>query len=274
MSIYAAYKEGFKSGSFDASSTANQVMVAIPGPINFENEEVTGGELGFKTQWADNQLRVNGAFYFYDYDDMQLDTFDPITVSTRTINAGESEVKGFEIEVDYAPIAVEGLRIYGSYNYNDAEYKDFVNTCNETQRISGTCPDNPGVGFQNLAGEPLTLAPENGATLGINYDGQFGGGLKYRLGAVTVYSDDYQTNTNNDPLGVQDSYTTLGLNAALSSADDTWTLEVIGKNVTDEDYFVSSVSQPLTGGATVQQDFLVSKARGRELIVQLTYQFQ
>ena len=82
------------------------------------------------------------------------------------------------------------------------------------------------------------------------------------------------TLTNNDPLGIQDSYTTLGLNAAIASADEAWTLEVIGKNVTDEDYFISSVSQPLTGGADVQQDFLATKARGREVIVQLTYQFQ
>ena len=206
---------------------------------------------------------------------MQLDTFDPITVSTRTINAGESEVKGFEIEVEYAPIAVEGLMVYGSYNYNEAEYNDFVNTCSQTQLIDGTCPDDPDVGFQNLGGEPLTLAPENSGTLGINYEGQFLDGLIYRLGAVAVFSDDYQTNTNNDPLGVQDSYETLALNAAIATADEAWTLEVVGKNVTDEDYFVSSVSQPLTGAeGVVQQDFLVTKARGREVIVQLTYRFQ
>jgi len=274
ITLYAAYKEGFKSGSFDASSTANSTLAAVPLPIDFDNEEVSGGEVGFKTLWADDQLRVNGAFYLYDYEDMQLDTFDPVTVSTRTINAGESEVKGFEVEVDYAPIALPGLRVYGSYNYNKAEYTEFVNTCNQTQFTSGTCPDDPAEGLQDLAGEPLTLAPENSATLGINYDGQFGGGMNYRLGAVVVYSDDYQTDTNNDPLGIQDSYTTLGLNAAIASADDAWTLEVIGNNVTDEDYFVFSVSQPLTGGEDVQQDFLATKARGREVIVQLTYQFQ
>ena len=275
VTLYAAYKEGFKSGSFDTSPTANQALLDEPFDISFDSEEVTGGELGFKTMLADDQWRINGAFYYYEYDDMQLSTFDPVTVATRVINAGESEVKGVEIEFEYAPSGVEGLTLYGSYNYNEAEYNDFVTFCSATQLNNGTCPNDPAPEFQNLEGEPLTQAPENSGTLGFNYQGQFAGGLQYALGATAVFSDEVETNSKNDPLGVQDSYTTVAANASISTADDVWTLEVIGKNITDEDYFHTSVSQPFTGiPGLIQEDFLVTKGRGREVIVQLTYQFQ
>ncbi|MEM8659684.1 MAG: TonB-dependent receptor [Pseudomonadota bacterium] len=272
VTLFAAYKEGFKSGSFDTSSTANQALLAEPFDISFDNEEVVGGEVGFKTMWADDQLRLNGAIYYYDYEDLQLDTFDPETVSTRTLNAGKSEVKGFELEFQYAPEALTGLTIYGSYNYNDAEYREFTTDCSQSQIFAGECP--PG-GFQDLAGAPLTNAPENSANLGFNFNGQFGGGFNYTVGALAFYSDEYQANSKNDPLGIQDSYTTLALNASISTPDNRWTLEFIGRNVTDEDYFISTVSQPFTGiPETIQEDFLATKARGRQVIAQLTYLFE
>ncbi|MEM1402132.1 MAG: TonB-dependent receptor [Pseudomonadota bacterium] len=270
--FYASYKQGFKSGSFDTSSTLNQALLDQPFDVSFDNEEVDGGEVGFKTVWADNQLRVNGAAYFYTYENLQLSTFDPIILSTRTLNAGEAEVNGFEIDFEYAPISLSGFRVYGSYNYNKAEYNEFINSCSQSAIFAGQCPDS---GLQSYAGTPLTLAPEHAGTLGFDFAGDIGSGLQFSLGALLNFSDEYQANSLNDPLGIQDSFTTLAVNASIGTMDGRWTLAVLGRNMTDEDFLLSTVSQPFTGfGGTFQQDFTGSKARGRAVTIQLTYRFE
>lgn len=282
VTLYLAYKEGFKSGSFDVSPTSNQFL-AIPGEsfeIRFENEEVRGGEFGFKTLLFDSQLRFNGAVYYYDYTNLQLSSFDPEIVSTRTINAGGARVRGFEFDLEYAP--TDNLRLTAAFNYNQGNFVEFITDCNQTQFATNTCPldvDGDTVpDSQSLAGLPLENAPERTGSLGIVYEGELSDSWTYRVGGLLVHSDEYFTDTTA-PDGLQDSYTTFDANIRIATADEKWAFELIGKNLTDEDYFNSSVAQPFTGsdpvtGAPGQQDHTAIWARGTQITAQVIYQLQ
>ena len=48
-----------------------------------------------------------------------------------------------------------------------------------------------------------------------------------------------------DALGDQDAYGLLDLRAGIQSRSGKWELEVFGKNVTDEAYFIQAARQPL-----------------------------
>ena len=74
-------------------------------PINgaFEAEVMDVTEFGWKTAWLDNTLIVNGALFFQDYTDKQVNTQivvpDPVipgnfSTSPQTINAAGVEVPG------------------------------------------------------------------------------------------------------------------------------------------------------------------------------------
>jgi iron complex outermembrane receptor protein len=63
---YASVTTGFKPGGFAANEA-----VTLDGQ-RYDEEEVTTYEVGAKTEWLDNRLRLNGALYFNDYRDQQI----------------------------------------------------------------------------------------------------------------------------------------------------------------------------------------------------------
>ncbi|CAN5450759.1 hypothetical protein BH10PSE12_BH10PSE12_24460 [soil metagenome] len=76
--IYASYSTGFKSGGFQyVPFTRAQANVL------FKPEDITAYEVGFKTEWLNRALRVNGAFFYYDYKNLQV---------SRIIDAGGAPV--------------------------------------------------------------------------------------------------------------------------------------------------------------------------------------
>ena len=54
-------------------------------------------ELGFKGTFMDGRLRVNGAVFTTDYEDLQVQVFNSVAPVTQ--NVGKASIDGFEIEV-------------------------------------------------------------------------------------------------------------------------------------------------------------------------------
>ena len=117
--FYLTYSEGFKAGGFSG--------FGLDKPVIFDPEEVTNYELGFKLDMMEHRVRLNGAIYYMDYDDMQLGvtrTFAPLNTEFGITNAGKAELKGVELELVLLPL--EGLFISMTGSYIDASYDEFV----------------------------------------------------------------------------------------------------------------------------------------------------
>jgi iron complex outermembrane receptor protein len=152
--LYLTYSEGFKAGGFSD--------FGLDDPTIFEPETVKNYEFGFKLDLWDQRLRLNGALYHMDYDDIQLSVtraFAPLDVRFGITNAGKAEIDGAELEVVLMPL--EGLLINLTGSYVDASYNEFTDT------------------FENLAGEtitsdrkdePFSYLPEQTYSWGIQYD--------------------------------------------------------------------------------------------------------
>lgn len=277
VTLFGSYKQGFKSGSFDTSVSGNVALAFVPSNIQFQNEDVEGGEFGFKTTIADGQLRLNGAVYYYDYTNLQLSVVEPGTVTTRTVNAASATVQGIELDALFTPDSLEGMTINASINYNEAEYDDFLTDCTQTQLFTGTCPitvlnGNP-VALQNLSGEPLNRAPKLTFNAGFTLDRPVNDNLSYRFGSNVSYSSSFETESNNDPRGIQGSFLMLNANVGIRSSDDRWAFDIIGRNLNDERVLFLSSSQVFTGGGPFEQDFAGSITRGRQITARLTFQF-
>lgn len=171
-SVYAKYSESYRSGGFNIRAPMN----AFGTP--FGPEKMDAYELGIKSDWFDHRLRLNAAAFYYDYTDMQIDQNLPNSISeTVTLNAGESEVRGFELDV--TALLMEGLTLTGSYGYLDAEFKAFQNT-QDCSRMA--LP--PGVTMDVSDCRRIPNAPQETYNLALDYlFPSFGvGELSFRVG--------------------------------------------------------------------------------------------
>ena len=121
--FYASVSKGVKPGGFST--------VAAPNLDNarFTAEKLWNYELGTKTTWADGRLTANGSVFFMDYTDKQFQTLipdatSPTGITGKTVNAANSEIKGFEVDLVAAP--TDELSLSFGYAYLDTKYTDFT----------------------------------------------------------------------------------------------------------------------------------------------------
>ncbi|WP_417612679.1 TonB-dependent receptor [Parasphingorhabdus sp.] len=277
--LYGAYRVAYKSGGF-SNSAINSALSATPATdLTFDREKGKGYEFGVKSTLADNQLQANITYYNYKYTDLQVDFFNSQIFAYITYNAGSARSEGVELELEYAPYAVPGLRLRGNLNYNRARYEDFIAPCYSGQSIAAGCTLNiGGVPSQDLSGVPTAVAPEWTGTAGISYETELSSSLKLGTNFDMRYSDSYIASSFGDKATTQSSYVVLDAGIRFGASDDSWELAVIGKNLTNKFYFTGGGTAPLTGSGTgtaaaVRGDSLGYGAFPRTVSVQATIRF-
>ena len=92
---YASYTRGFKPGGSNLTFGREDVVSPIVVLPIFE-ETIDAYEVGLKTDLADDEVRLNGAAFFYTYDNLQYQATDPEVFRGRS-NIPESEIMGVEL---------------------------------------------------------------------------------------------------------------------------------------------------------------------------------
>ena len=218
--VYGKIAQGFKSGGFNAFDTRP----------SFDEEEITSFEAGFKSDLADRSLRLNGALFYYDYQDLQVSTF--INGLTLTTNAAEATVWGGELELQWVPAAAPNVRVSGGLSILDAEYDRFVDR-------QGNNPDGtPRV--LDLTGNTLPNAPDFKLNIGVEYDIEMAGGRYVTLSGQLSHQDDVFFTQFNEPVVGQDGVTLIDGRVAYQLSEN-FELALFGRNLADEDYFQNVV---------------------------------
>ncbi|QQN73430.1 TonB-dependent receptor [Croceicoccus sp. YJ47] len=249
--VFGAYKTAYKSGGFSNGGINSQFSPNPQDDLTFEPETAEGFEVGVKSTILDNQLRLNVIAFTYDYSDLQVDFFNSPIFAFQTLTA-DARTRGVEVEFEYAPYAVEGLNVYGSVNYTDAEYTDFPQApCYAGQTPAAYCtPISAIAARQDLTGTELSVAPDWTGNLGLTYDRDLGVDYKLGFNVDAKYSGSYNPSGFGNPLSRQDSYVTLDAGVRFGAANDRWQIAVLGKNLTNEFFVTGVVDGPSTGGGT------------------------
>lgn len=250
VTVYGSYRTGYKSGGFSISGTISPNTVAAD--ATFAPEKVHGFEGGIKSTLFNRQLRLNLGLYTYNYTGLQVDFLNPITIQYLTTNAASAQTKGIELEAEYAPLSVPGLRLSATAAINDAKYKSFpLAPCLTGQKPTEGCTLLPNAAGaftrQDLSGQATPQAPKFVSTVGIDYSTPIGGGLKLGGTANMRYSSRYKTYAfapDSASRFYQEAYATVDLSIRLSDVDDKWELAVVGKNLTN--HFIQSSAFDLT----------------------------
>ncbi len=279
LTLYAAYKEGFKSGGFSNSAILGNISGSVSDFV-FDPEEVRGGEVGAKAALLDGSMRLAVEAYYYEFDDLQVDFFNSSQFAYVTSNAGGSVTRGVEVQVDWAA-PVQGLSFSGSLGYLDSYFTDFESFCFTGQTLQEGCVLPPtGVetdAVQNLKGNTRPNAPEWSGFVAVDYERPVGNNLLLGASANVQFKSSLKL-IATDPVPEQDAYQTLDANVRVGTMDGRWTLAFIGKNLTDKNAFRSAGAVPGTGGNTGTPEGFRSDLQGvmirpRQLELELTWRY-
>lgn len=212
--LYLTISKGFKAGGFNNILPADQV----PFP-QFDEEEVWAYELGYKSEWWDNRLRLNTAVFFNDYTDLQLSGafFDPQTGprSFRT-NAASAEIWGAEVEFEVQP--TDRLNISGFVAYLDEDFTDLKEGVADV-----------------TAGTEIPYTPDWNANLQARYEFPLGGFGTLTVMGSAVYTDKQYMGLSNLEEVAEDSYTLYNGRITLAPNSGRWEVSIWGNNLSDEE---------------------------------------
>ncbi len=240
LMTYFTYSEGFKTGGFDqrfAAPPIDPVTGALTNaPSTFDPETVKSFEIGVKSQWLDNRVRLNLALFHTDYSDLQLiirETFNPIT-----FNGGTANINGGEIELTWVP--TDRWLITAAVGHIDAEYGTLSDSVlnNATPILPGNKLINTPK-WSSAVGAAYTFDVSDWATLTPRLDWSFHG-------------KQFNDGVNTAQL-FQDSYHLLNAGIALQTNDGRWEGVLAFRNITDEKYIITGNSAFATAASYVSQ---------------------
>ncbi|GLS26124.1 TonB-dependent receptor [Marinibactrum halimedae] len=263
LMVYAAYTEGFKAGGFDTRSNSNAVF-------EFEDEGATAYEIGFKSSLFGGEAELNGAFFYTEYDNLQVSQFDG-AIGFNVVNAAESVIQGFELDGRWA--ATDYLTVSYGLAYNDFEYTNFpVGGCYQGETPNGIDIDGDGtLDTCDYTGRSGTFAPKKTFNLGAEYIRPITSDINFRSLFDAQYVDNHDVHENQDPKYDIDPYTTVNLRVGIES--ESWAVALVGKNLTDESVLTYVSNAPLSDSVFGTNTYYGFLRRPRSVAVEGTYRF-
>lgn len=251
--LFATAARGHKTGGFSDRVDAQDT------DIEFDEEVVDSFEIGMKSTLLDGSLNLNVTLYSMDVEGLQLSTQVEGTVADFVVgNAADSSVDGAELEWYWA--LTDQLVFGGNFAYTDATYDEFVG--------AGSCPAE----FQNadgvcdLAGLPLQFAPETKGSLYFDWQRENSiAGWDLGLRADVTHTGEQFTDISYFPGVFQESVETWNAGVRLMSPDGGVTVQLLGKNLTNE--------KIMAWGVPSGPNFLAAMAPPRELSLRLGIRF-
>jgi outer membrane receptor protein involved in Fe transport len=261
MSVYGGVSTGFKATSwnlsrdsrpFPADLTALQgAMLTVPnlttGTRYAGPEESTVYELGLKARFAKGALNV--AIFDQSIEGFQSNIFGGLGFNLS--NAGEQSTTGLEFDLVYYPIEALQLTLAGTFL--DPVYDSFVGALGPT-------------GPTDLSGLQPAGIHEQSITTSATYRFPVGNGDGF-VRADYLYEDEIQVVDNIPESVASREVGVLNASAGIMT-ENGWSFSVWGRNITDDEYLISSFPatfqegtingyriQPSTWGITVSKDF-------------------
>lgn len=249
LNFYVSATRGFKSGGWNAGSTAANQLVP------FSPEKIWSYEAGIRSQWFDNSLTVNLTGFKSDVSDFQIITAIPTAMGFANVtrNFADLDVKGLELDVSLT--VNENVSLFASVGYLDTAYAidptvpDFdefgITSVPEQQRqclagVAAAC--NRGIISPDGSISEPTRSPElsgaAGYRLSLSVD-SLGGEFTHSAGLQ--FFTDHPRGTSNAPLSFTGD---VGLvNASLGFRSDAGWSAILGcQNCFDRTYVTSQLA--------------------------------
>lgn len=265
--LYANVSTGFKSGGF------------YPGALNaqFGPEDLTAYALGSKNRFFDGRLQLNAEAFWWDYKGHQESHVGVACIAAvggncvasgpifLTENVGQAEIKGIDIDVEFALTSVD--RLWFSVGYLDAVATDFtynvpVNSPPPPTIACGTSPNGP-LTRVDCSGNQMPRSPEWSGRAAYEHKFELASGASVVANVSTYFSDAYWTSIDFIPGTRQKRYTKSDASITWRAPDNRWSIGAWVDNI--EDDAVSSVGGAKVYAGTPSEALLAPRTYGLRL---------
>jgi len=207
--VYATLSTGFRPGGINRRGT-------LP---PYDADFLKNHEVGWKTSWAGNRLRWNGAIFYEKWNDYQF-SFLGANGLTEIQNGGKAKMKGVESDINW--LVAEGLSLVGAAAYTDAELaEDYIPD-----------PANPP---EALKGDSLPVTPKFKGNLTARYEWTIGDMDAHVQGSVVHTGSAFPDLKilERSVIGKLPSSTTFDFVVGVDSGN--WRIQAYAKNLFDDD---------------------------------------
>ena len=253
--VYYTFSQGFRPGGFNRTSSDVAKLDGEPQykkPISYAPDTLTNNEIGFKTEFLDDRLLINGSLYDMRWDNVQMQFFNPLVLGNTTfaVNGPNYKVQGLELQ--FQARITDGLSLIGSGSLNHAKQTNspcLVNNIPGSAGYNSCIVETGAIGAESSFANPFgdvgstpAFSPRSQFNMRFRYDWEFGGGYKafWQIGANRTGSMYNQPATYPSGAGVTDittvelRYLQAGYNtvdASVGVAKDNWNVSLYGTNL-------------------------------------------
>ena len=202
--IYITRSEGYRPGGANRTTQLG---------ATYDADFLTSTEFGFKSISMDGRLRLNGAMYQMDWDDIQLGWFDSsISLLGLVDNIGKANSNGFEIDAKY--ILNDSTSVSFGYANNEAKLKeDYV--------LRGV--------VEAKDGQDLPFTPDTKYNVTVNVDTSDRSNIQFNY----VFVDEMWNDLFYSDREMQDSYGIANLSFT-TMVGDNGSIQIYMDNIFDE----------------------------------------
>ena len=222
--LYASYKESFRAGGFNAAAVGPRLQGETFGSdFNFDREDITALEAGFKGTFLGGAARVNAAGFYSDFSNVQTTvSTDPLIATSRAVVNTDQETYGFEIDGLFA--FSENFTARGSYTFIDGEQDDVLNpvlmTISERDELQGT--------------------PENQYLASLSYDGDWNGNNLFANVTYSHKDDLLRVPENGTRISSQD-LVSANIGMGFEVGENELNVTFWGQNLTDDEFTIDAL---------------------------------
>ena len=229
VNLYARVASGFRAPTIQGRDVA-----FFSPPSVATSEKIMSYEVGFKSEFADRRVRLNGAVFHYVVTDPQFSAVGGAGNLVQLVNADKGTAWGFELDAQFQP--VDNFLITAGISYNDTKIKDSalaVGICAQCTVIDPIVV----IGGSNRAlvnGNPFPNAPDWIGDITARYSIPVGD--EHQIVLFTDWA--YQGKTNfflyESEEFITDGQFEGGLRIGYGPMDESWELAGFVRNITDE----------------------------------------
>lgn len=223
---YATVSRGFKSGVFSAVAYLDPAV---------RPETLDTYEIGFKSDLLDRRLRFNGAAFYNNFKDVQVQS--QVVGGIKLNNAAKARSYGFEVELQAEP--TRGLTFAAALAYLDGEYLSYPGASFYTRTPTATIAATTG----DATGRETIYTPHLTASVTGSYVID-----NVTLNASYNYNSGFYFDVQNATR--QPNYGLFNASIAYLSDNQRWGVRLWAKNLTAEHYYTAIVSQSYGDTAT------------------------
>ena len=241
--FFASYSHGYRAGGINDRPRYNDVSINY-GITTFDEETLDVFELGMRSEWMDNRLRLNLTYYFQDMKDLQFSFALGDTTARAVGNAAEAEVQGLEGEITFQ--VSENLILDSNFGLMDSEITSADASSSIT--VGDSLAQSPELKY-NIGGTYYIVLDKADVSIRVDYS----------------YQDETYSELVFSNRVIIEDHSLVGFNINYTPAHGEWNASVYGTNITDEEYFqFATKAGPSTNG---------SPSRGAEYGVKFEYNF-